>query len=453
MARPLPCCVDVPAAGALVRYGLEELLRGIGLEAQWTRRGDAALVVALEGAQNAGHLLVLEVTAHAVADLEAGRIRDLEDMGYLDIEGERWPVPVGPSGLSTLGDAVAGAAWWLAGIQESATVERDRHGRYPYAASLQSALEGAPGGPLRPAVDAYRRALESALASVGLEAERPTWGRASWAVVLSHDLDAVRTRRVRAGLGSLRRGRVLEAGARAFGPDRRRQSILDLEAVSARHEAAATWFVKPGAWTPEDIPGGLDPWLVDTLSSWRPRGHEIGWHPGYGTAGRPDRLEVERARFESAFGVHPDMARTHFLRWAEPDTPRALSEAGVRVDSTLGFAEHEGFRRATSHPFRVFDLEADSVTELWEVPLSVMDTTLTDYRGVDDLEGAILRVFEAAKGAGGVAVVLWHNQVGGETAAWRSRLDALDRALGQAQRRGAAVGALESLLRSWNQAF
>lgn len=443
MPRVIPCCVDVPEAESLVRYGLEELLRGLGLEVRWTRRDEAEIVVALEDAGGRG----LVVTPQALEDLARRRRPDPASMGALEAAGEQWPVPVGPSGRSTLGDAVAGAAWWLAGIQETHG-ERDRHGRFPYAASLQHRLGDAPGGALRPAVDAVRRALEVWLVGLGLEVERRTWGGAPWAVALTHDLDAVRTHRLRAGLGSLRRGRVLEAARRALGPDRRRDSIADLEAVGARHDARATWFVKPGAWTSEDIPGGLDARLVERLRAWSARGHEIGWHPGYGTAERPDRLEVERQRFEDAVGVSPRLARTHFLRWTDW-TLGTLLEAGVRVDSTLGFAEHEGFRRGTSHPFRVFDLEADRATDLWEVSLSVMDTTLTDYRDTADLEGALLRVFASAQQAGGVAVVLWHNQVGGDTAEWMSRLDALDYALGHARAQGAAVGALEALLTAW----
>ncbi|MGB3541537.1 MAG: hypothetical protein WBA11_01310, partial [Rubrivirga sp.] len=281
-----------------------------------------------------------------------------------------------------------------------------------------------------------------------------TWGGKPWAVAVTHDLDAVRTHRLRAGLGSLGRGRVLEAAQRAFGPDRRRASVLDLEGVSARHDAGATWFVKPGAWTQEDVPGGLDPWLIETLTAWSDSGHEVGWHPGYGTYGRPDRLEAERSRFHDAFGHPPTLARTHFLRWSDPDTLRDLLEAGVRVDSTLGFAENEGFRRGTSHPFRVFDLEADAVTELWEMPLAVMDTTLTDYRELRGaaLEDAVTNVFEAAERAGGVAVVLWHNQMGGDTAGWASRLDTLDRVIGRARTRGAAVGPVGSLVAGWRGA-
>ena len=453
MPPPIPCCVDVPAAEALLRYGLTELLRGLGLTPDWVRRGDARLVVSADGAAEAGPL-GLQVASRVLADLAAPHLPAVADLGWVDVRGERWPVPVGsPGRTARLGDLIAGSAWWLAGLQEHATGARDRHGRVPFDASLQAALGDAPGGPLRPAVDAYRAHLGAALRAHGIETPGRTWGGSPWAVALTHDLDAVRTRRMRALAGDLRRGRPVAALRRALGPDRRRASIDALHALAARHGTPATWFVKPGAWTPEDVPGGLDPWLVRRLRRWEAEGHEVGWHPGYGTHGHPARWATEAARFETAFGRLPTLARTHFLRWTEPDTPRTLAASGVRLDSTLGFAEHPGFRRGTAQPFRLFDPVADRVTDLWEMPLALMDATLTDYLGLGPkaMGERIAAVFAAARESGGVAVVLWHNQLGADTAAWEAGVDALDHALGQARADSAGIGPLEALLSAWNR--
>ena len=452
----LPCCVDLPAGTALVRYGLEELLRGLGLSPVWTRRGDARLVVGAaqpEGAAqpagaSAGDDLL--VTSTALDHLARPRVPAPADLGWLDVDGVAWPVPVGPAGPALLGDAVAGAAWWLAGLQERGGA-RDEHGRAPYRASLQARLGDAPGGPLRPAVDAVRQRLAAELARRGVDGPGRTWAGAPWAVALSHDLDAVRTRRLGAALAGLMRGRPAEAARRALGPDRRRASIDALRALGRRHGASATWFVKPGAWAPQDVPGGLDASLVRTLRQWRGAGAEVGWHPGYGAHDHPARLAAEAARFEWAFGERPRLARTHFLRWTEPATPRLLAGQGVAVDSTLGWSARPGFRRGTAHPFPLYDLDAGRATGLWEMPLAVMDTTLADHQGLgaEAVDGALRAVFDAARQRGGVAVVLWHNQVGGGTAAWTARLDALDRELGRARRAGAAVGPLGALLGAW----
>lgn len=449
MSQPLACCVDVPRGGGLVRYGLTELLRGLGRTPAWVRREDARLLIAQGDTDRA---LEWSASDGALEDLVHRRVPTPDALGWTDVDGQRWPVPVGGPGEATLGTLAAAAGWWLAGVQEVSIRERDAHQRFPYARSLQAALANKPGGPLRPAVDAYRRRVAGALERAGVSTQPRSWGGAAWAVGLTHDLDAVRTRRLRAGLGSLARGRPVEAVQRMLGPDRRRESIHALHALARRHEARATWFVKPAAWTPEDVPGGLDPTVVRTLRQWRESGDEIGWHPGYGTLDRPDRLAVERDRFERAFGGRPRVARTHYLRWTPQGTGRHLAEAGVTIDSTLGFAEQPGFRRGTAVPFPLYDLAADRPTDVWEMPLAVMDTTLTDYQSLSaqDLAQSLRSVTEAAQAVGGVAVVLWHNQIGGETAAWTAGLDALDREIGHARERGAAIGGLKALLNAWS---
>ena len=433
-----------------MRYAISELLRGLRCAPEWTRRGDAALVLARDDGGGA-----FRVTDRALADLDTPRAPEVTALGYVSIDGERWPVPVGTRDEASFGDVVAAAGWWLAGVQEAATSRRDRHGRFPYDASLQAALAAqhgadAPGTALRPAVDATRRWLAGALRARGVETQPQTWGGGAWAVALTHDLDAVRTRRLRALAGSLRQGRPREALRRALGPDRRRASVGALRALAERHGTRATFLVKPGAWTVEDLPGALDRPTVRRLRAWGAAGHEIGWHPGYGVHGHPARWDAEAERFAAAFGRPPQTARTHFLRW-NAETAPALAARGVTLDSTLGFAETPGFRRGTAQPFRLFDRVADGPRDVWEMPLAVMDTTLADHLGLDPdaLAGALRQTVDAAQRAGGVAVVLWHNQIGGDTAGWTARLDTLDREIGRARAAGATVGPMGALLRAW----
>ncbi len=466
-AVPLPCCVDVPPeAAGLVRYGLTELLRGLGLTPQWTRRDAARLAVVGGGEGRASAAptatasggpplgegdatvpLVLPVSDAALDGLLSPAVPDVRALGWVEVEGERWPLPVGGT---QVGDVIAAAAWWLAGLQEHATAERDRHGRFPYAASLQARFGRAPGGPLRPAVDAYRRLLASALRPLGEAVAERTWKGKPWAVALTHDLDAVRTRRLRSFVGDTARGHPVAALRRAVGEDVRWRSVLDLRALADRHGVRSTWFVKPGAWAPEDVAHRLDDRYCTFLRQLEADGHEVGWHPGYGAHDHAGRLAVERDRLAHALGHAPRLARTHFLRWAEPTTPRLLRAHGVEIDSTLGFSHHEGFRRGTALPFRLYDVPADHVADLWEVPLAVMDTTLSEHRalGLDALADALRAVLDAARQSGGCAVVLWHNDMG-EGPAWRERLHALDQSIGRALRDGAAVGPLGPLLDGW----
>ena len=86
-------------------------------------------------------------------------------------------------------------------------------------------------------------------------------------------------------------------------------------------------------------------------------------------------------------------------------------QAGFHLDSSLAFADHEGFRHATCLPFRCYDADANRPHDVSEMPLAVMDTTVFRYRGLDFDEAMQQtgRILNAAQRFGGVAVLLWHN--------------------------------------------
>jgi hypothetical protein len=88
-----------------------------------------------------------------------------------------------------------------------------------------------------------------------------------------------------------------------------------------------------------------------------------------------------------------------------------LEKLGFAYDSTLGFADYEGFRAGTCRRFRPFDVELDRTIELWEVPLIVMDATLNRHRGLTPEQGKarILDLAKMCKSVGGTLTLLWHN--------------------------------------------
>lgn len=379
------------------------------------------------------------------------------------IGGERWPLPTGPSGEPATdpsgvvhGDVLGSAFWWLAGVQEASTVARDRHGRFPYARSLQHALAeahgpDAPGTAGRPAVDAYRRWLGGALRQRGVDVPGRAWGDASWALALTHDVDALDPGRLRGLFGETLRGHPVAGLRRAMGPNERRASLETLLELAKAREVRSTVFVKAGAGAPEDVPYRLNGRTTSWLREAAAESFEVGLHPSYATADHPRQLETEQGRLASSLGYTPTTVRTHFLRWIDPVTLRLLDHQGFQIDSSLGFSEAPGFRRGTAHPFRLYDVRADRMTDLWEMPLAVMDTTLFDHQHLSDADAlaTALTVCEATREAGGVAVVLWHSFVGGDASRWRQRLAVLEAILHRAQETGAAIGSLETLLKAW----
>ena len=86
------------------------------------------------------------------------------------------------------------------------------------------------------------------------------------------------------------------------------------------------------------------------------RGHEVGFHAGFGTFRDAERTAEEFARLRGIAereGVRQDRwgGRQHYLEWANPDTWRNWDEAGLDYDCTLAFSEAVGFRTGTCHEY------------------------------------------------------------------------------------------------------
>ena len=77
----------------------------------------------------------------------------------------------------------------------------------------------------------------------------------------------------------------------------------------------------------------------------------------------------------------------------------------------MGYADAEGFRCGTCHPFRPFDIGQDLEMNLWEYPLIVMDATLLYYRQMSPEQAVniILKLAVKCKNVGGTFTLLWHN--------------------------------------------
>jgi hypothetical protein len=165
-------------------------------------------------------------------------------------------------------------------------------------------------------------------------------------------------------------------------------------------------------------------------------GFEIGLHPSFHAHNHPDYLLAERDRVAALTEEQPASVRQHYLRWTLPTTARLQAQAGFYIDSTLGFAEHEGFRHGTCHPFQLYDPYADTPLDLWEMPLALMESTLFNRRGLDpeDARTATEALLDACRRFGGVAVGLWHNTLWDELdyPGWGQHfLDTLDYAIGR----------------------
>jgi hypothetical protein len=196
-----------------------------------------------------------------------------------------------------------------------------------------------------------------------------------------------------------------------------------------------------------DLASGLVQRAIKDLCD---RGFEIGFHAGYHTLNDPDRLAVEKARLDKVLGQETLGGRQHFLRFQAPNTWRHWEQVGLAYDSTMAYADHEGFRCGTCHPFRPFDVEQDREMRLWERPLVVMDGSLRDYRGLtpDQGKARIMELAQRCRQVGGEFSLLWHNSsLDGSWRPWAQVYGQVVRALAGMQEQSAGDACAPSLAR------
>jgi len=137
-------------------------------------------------------------------------------------------------------------------------------------------------------------------------------------------------------------------------------------------------------------------------------GHTVALHPSF-LSYRDERLiKDETSKLSYLSGMKIVSSRQHYLRFESPTTWQLLSNAGISVDSSLGYSDRVGFRCGCCYPYFVFDFINRQKLPIKESPLLVMDGTLL---GVSKFEAqtSIESIIEEVKKYNGEFVFLWHN--------------------------------------------
>lgn len=363
-----------------------------------------------------------------------------EDLGLeITLTGRTVPVIYGDSEPKARSDAdgirlpidIFGSAFFmLTRYEEIVTPGRDEHDRFPAWASL-AYQEGFLD---RPIIDEYVEILWSAIKSLWPTIERR---ERQFQIQVSHDVD----RPSRYQFGSARKF------MRAVGGD-----LLKRGSIAAVAKAPLVRWTSPDVLHPVDPYNTFD-WIMNVSeergltsafyficgrtdakhdADYEPehpairrlmrriheRGHEIGLHPSYNTYMNPGTLAAEAHRLRvicAEEGIEQSEwgGRMHYLRWKHPTTMRAWDAAGMTYDSTLGYADHPGFRCGTCFEYPAFDAVEGRELSLRIRPLVMMECSLLspEYLNLElaDVRNRLFCLRKRCEVVSGIYSVLWHN--------------------------------------------
>jgi hypothetical protein len=140
-------------------------------------------------------------------------------------------------------------------------------------------------------------------------------------------------------------------------------------------------------------------------------GMKVGMHAGYDSYINGLIFKREKEDIETVYGSNINSVRQHFLRFDIDNTIQIWQDSGIQNDSTLGYAEREGFRCGTCHEYYLYDLKNDTESTVKENPLIVMEGTLFQYRGqnIENSLDKISKLYQRCQSVEGDFVILWHN--------------------------------------------
>ncbi|MFR3330649.1 MAG: polysaccharide deacetylase family protein [Odoribacter splanchnicus] len=276
-------------------------------------------------------------------------------------------------------DIFASSFFMLTRWEEYVNKTRDSHGRFPGEASVAFRNRFLH----RPVVNEYVEMLWNILKASGYTGERK---EQKFQLVLTHDVDVMKSvnpLRVIAGDILKRRDfkRALLHIPALFKDPVDTYSFLMDQSEKIGVKSHFYFMAVENRNNDYDTPYYLNTKKFRRLvRKIRERGHVIGFHPGYTTCRNEERWGMEKNRLEHVMDEKLAEGRQHYLMMEVPYTLRIWEKQGMKVDSTLGYADREGFRCGTGNCFPVFDFLERRVLGLYESPLVVMDGTLRTYR-------------------------------------------------------------------------
>lgn len=317
-------------------------------------------------------------------------------------------------------DIFASSFFMLTRWEEYANRVRDQHNRFPAFESLSYKNNFLN----RPVVNEYVEMLWNMLLKLGINQKRK---KRKFEMLLTHDVDVpLKYRTLASGsreiIGDFIKRRDLLLGFKNFkhkflfhtGFKKDPFDTFDyLMNISERMGTKSYFFLMGKGTSKFDNNYKInDKFLKSVIQKINMRGHNIGFHPSYNTYNDKDLFGREKTEIEKCLGIQLKYGRQHYLSFEIPTTWQIWDDNNMEWDSTLSYADKEGFRCGTCYEYSTFNFLTHKKLDLKEKPLIVMDGSFVEYQpGIShiEMEEKINILLERCRKYRGLFVFLWHN--------------------------------------------
>ena len=318
-------------------------------------------------------------------------------------------------------DIFSSSFFMLTRWEEYVNKQRDSHNRFPSTESLAYKFNLLD----RPIVNEYIYFLHALLKKIGF---KESVKKREYKMLVTHDVDVpLRYTNWKSGLVeivrdiSVRKNPVL-ACKNVF---LKLKSLLKfskdpydtfdfLMNLSDKHGLKSYFFFMAKGNTHFDNGYSLDsPKITALIDRIKQKGHFIGIHPTYNTYNDVNQFTKEKNELKKASNMTcVNFGRQHFLRFEAPTTWQIWEDNNMKWDSTLSYADREGFRCGVCYEFPVFNFLTRKELNLYEKPLIVMEGSFTTYQkhiSKQDMIDKIVNLQNKVRKYNGTFVILWHN--------------------------------------------
>ncbi|MES2479741.1 MAG: polysaccharide deacetylase family protein [Bacteroidota bacterium] len=148
--------------------------------------------------------------------------------------------------------------------------------------------------------------------------------------------------------------------------------------------------------------------------------NQVGIHPSYFSAEKPDLLGKEKSTLEEIIERRVTQSRQHYIRLKLPETYTLLIHNRIDEDYSMGYSTHFGFRAGTSRSFFWYDLQKEQETKLLIIPFCFMDATAHYELKLSAKESLrqLNSLKESLQKVNGKLTTIFHNFSLGSTKEW-----------------------------------